>query len=312
MAANTKAGADWQEAYDWQNEAYDELALIYDRYQQQAGEAAELTQQILSVIARQLKTRQPVCRQMADLGCGTGRLLLTFLNQGFSVLGLDRSPGMLNEAWQLLENAGYEAALPAATQRNPEGQPADPASAPPVFTLALQDISRADTGSFKAGVVCCLLDTVNHLLTGRDLLGLFQSAAGLLAPGGQFFFDVVGLDHFRSLHQQQLFDITEQYAIFWQTEYDDHQALNTADITGFVPAGHAGLWQRFDVTVTERCWSWTELQTALTRAGLKLDSCWTLGQNGTEQLPLSNAQGTNGSSPVFSRRLLSAVLNPAD
>lgn len=314
MTAKAKASPAWQEAYERQDEAYDELAFIYDRYQQQATAGAELMRQILSVIDQQTQAGRLPCRRMADLGCGTGSLLLAFLKKGFSVLGIDRSPGMLNEAWQRLEAAGYAPATQtAAAPSFPEDRATRPGVAPaPAFTLALQDISRADTGSFKAGVVCCLLDTVNHLLTRRDLLGLFQSAARLLIPGGQFFFDVVGLEHFRSLSRQPSFDITEQYAVFWQTDYDEAQALNTAEITGFVPSGRADAWQRFDVTVTERCWSWAELQAALTQAGLKLASCYTLTHSGAERLPRQALSGAAAPPPVFTRRLLTAVRSPAD
>ena len=102
-----------------------------------------------------------------DLCCGTGQIALAFLEQGYTVSGLDLSPHMLALAAQ--NAAGY---LETGQARFIQGDAAN-FSLPPEFGLALSTY-----------------DALNHLDSLEALRGCFRSVAAALAPGGSFICDL--------------------------------------------------------------------------------------------------------------------------
>ncbi len=76
---------------------YDQLAAEYARHLFDELRHKPLDQQLLDRFATQLRGRGEVC----DMGCGPGHVARYLRDAGVSVLGLDLSPGMLEQARKL-------------------------------------------------------------------------------------------------------------------------------------------------------------------------------------------------------------------
>jgi SAM-dependent methyltransferase len=100
----------------------------------------------------------------ADVGCGTGLLLQQMARIARRVYGVDRSREML-----------------AIARRRVAGLP---------VTLLHQDLRRL-TLPEAVDLITCTFDTLNYLLTERELLGALHQFHHNLARGGYLFFDVV-------------------------------------------------------------------------------------------------------------------------
>lgn len=125
------------------------------------------------------------------------------------------------------------------------------------------------------GLITCLFDGMNHLLTTPDLESALANAYDSLDPGGLFLFDLVGEHEFAdaftgavvrkgpglvvtadSIHfhrGDRLFGRTT-FAIFRQ------ESLDRSDSP----------WHRFDAEITERCWTRKEVESAIESAGFKV------------------------------------------
>ncbi len=101
----------------------------------------------------------------ADLGCGTG-LFARYLDRTWKVpvFGIDRSGAMLQRA--------------AINCRGGK------------VVLLLQDIRNLHLPA-PVDLITANFDTLNHLLTVRDLVRTFQRVAANLTPNGHFLFDIL-------------------------------------------------------------------------------------------------------------------------
>ncbi|MEW6429120.1 MAG: class I SAM-dependent methyltransferase [Thermodesulfobacteriota bacterium] len=105
------------------------------------------------------------CREILDLGCGTGGHVWPLARRGCRVTGVDRSAPMLAVA---------------------AGKALDRAAAPPVFHRG--DITSLRLGS-RFDLVLSLFHVLSYQITDTDLRGVFATAAAHLRPGGLFLFD---------------------------------------------------------------------------------------------------------------------------
>jgi SAM-dependent methyltransferase len=109
-------------------------------------------------------------RRALDLGCGTGNSTLPLLELGYSVLGCDASPAMLE---------------PARTKVGGRAR------------FVVQDAAALPRlGEFD--LVLCANDVVNYLLTGAEARAMLRGVRANLAPGGVLVFDANTLGTFRT------------------------------------------------------------------------------------------------------------------
>ncbi len=116
-----------------------------------------------------IRQYRPGARSLLELGCGTGSILAGLADVP-SLVGLDRSPGMLRVAGTKVPNAR---------------------------------LVEADMASFSLDerfeVIICMFDTINHLLSFDSWTALFDRAHVHLADGGLFIFDVNTIAKLRAL-----------------------------------------------------------------------------------------------------------------
>lgn len=118
-----------------------------------------------------LQTRGPVL----ELGCGTGRISLPLARAGVSLVGIDRSPAMLERAAKRL-----------AASRRQQGNRRKKR-----LHLIRGDIRFLpfEPGSFRT--VLAPYGILQSLVRDRDLKATLSAVADVLAPGGLFGVDLV-------------------------------------------------------------------------------------------------------------------------
>ena len=104
-------------------------------------------------------------RSMLDLACGTGTVAFSFAQQGWEVYGVDGSAGMLEQARRKAQDMEGPVALSQQDMRH--------------FVL-----------SHPVGLVNCLYDSLNYVLTLADLRQAFRRVRAALVPGGLFLGDL--------------------------------------------------------------------------------------------------------------------------
>jgi SAM-dependent methyltransferase len=108
-------------------------------------------------------------RRLLDLGCGTGEHARFLHAQGFEVVGIDRSPAMLQKA--------REEPLPSGLEFR-EG-----------------DMSRLEDavgGSF--GGALCLGNALPHLTEAEEMKGFARGLRGFLDPGGLLLLQILNYE----------------------------------------------------------------------------------------------------------------------
>jgi len=103
-----------------------------------------------------------------DLCCGTGRFALMLANQGYQVVGVDQSVGMLNQFKEKLRTQ-----TPEVRER---------------MRIENQKMSDFNLEKKFKTVICC--DAFFHNLTVEDEINCLQNVAHHLLPDGRFVFNL--------------------------------------------------------------------------------------------------------------------------
>ncbi|MFX0116482.1 MAG: class I SAM-dependent DNA methyltransferase [Candidatus Hodarchaeota archaeon] len=158
-----------------------------------------------------------------DLCCGTGQLAVYFLENGYEVIGVDLSEGMLHYA---RENA-------SAYIENGKAE-----------------FIKADAADFKlnkqVGLVISAYDSLNHLENFEALSNCFQSVYEVLVNEGYFIFDLNtrgGLLRWNRI----LIQDEEDVMIVNRGIYDISGKKAWMKISGFIKSAN-GFYERFDET----------------------------------------------------------------
>ena len=146
--------------------AYERLAPVYDDFTDGYDHDAWVGR--LARIARDHGANGP---RVLDVACGTGKSFAPLLERGYEVWACDISPAMAERA------------------RRCPGVEAD-------RVLVADMRALPELGAF--GLVTCLDDAVNYLLSVEELEAAFAGVARLLAPGGVYLFDTNTLSTYRA------------------------------------------------------------------------------------------------------------------
>jgi len=139
-------------------------------------------------------------RRILDVACGTGTVALLLAQRGYQVVGIDRSPAMLEAARRKAKAAGVE--IPFLCQD--------------VKGLKLKE---------KFDLVLCLYDSLNYLLEEEGLLAAFRAVRRVMEPGGAFFFDMNSLYSFQAelFTQESAADAEVVYR--WRSRFDPYSRI---------------------------------------------------------------------------------------
>lgn len=219
---------------------YKDFAFVYDRlmtdadYPRRADELCRLFEKY---------DRQP--RILLDLACGTGSFSNEMVNRGMQVIGVDVSSEMLEIASERSRKQGKD-----------------------VLYLC-QNASELDLYGTVDGAICCL-DSLNHITNYSEFCRAIDRVSLFLEPGRLFIFDV----NTAYKHEEVLADNTfvfEENGVYcvWSNEYNPKTRITTAALDFFAEQPN-GYYIRSDDIVEERYYSFDEINTALTVAGLDI------------------------------------------
>lgn len=129
---------------------------------------------------------------VVDLGCGTGTMTQMLAEDGYDMIGVDRSAEMLLQARAKCDSQ---------------------------ILFLEQDMRELDLyGSARAMV--CICDGMNYLLSQEDILQTFNRVHTFLDSGGIFIFDLK-TPHFYEhvLGNRTIAENREQASMIWENEY---------------------------------------------------------------------------------------------
>ncbi len=235
-------------------EIYRDYAAIYAAIGQ--GAFAE------ALVGRILAALPTPPRRALDLACGTGAAALALARAGAEVVGVDRSPAMLDIAYARARDHRLPVPFIKADIRHlPIGRAVRQAAEAAVSPVTLHPASF--------DLITGLYDSLNYLTGDRDLELALTGAARLLAPSGRLIFDL------NTEHEFAVWDDSDQVVhddggilVYNRLSYDHSTRLAHGRIVWFVRDRER--WWRGEETHRERAWHDAEVLDALGAAGLTL------------------------------------------
>lgn len=230
----------------YESEAYDVLASVYDRWQEESdpGTWASYTDDLIKQYSGINEGQGRDGRLLlADLGCGTGKTSALMAERGYDVLGIDSSPEMLRKAKESYPDIGIE--------------------------FICQDISSMELFG-TVDVMISLMDTVNHITDIRKLKSFFRMCKRYLNPGGILVFDIASLKHFAvTLGENTFTDDEKDFTLIWHNSFDPHKAVNLAEITIFL-RNDQNTYDRHEAIIRERYYKPGKIVDFLEENGLEI------------------------------------------
>lgn len=211
--------------------SYDGLGWLYDRHWR------GLWPKAMAVLERIALPGLPEGARILDLGCGAGHLAAALAARGYDVTGIDISADMLRYA-----------------RRNAPG-----------VRFVCADARRFSLRG-KFDLVVSTFDSMNHMLSARDLEQAFRCVRRALAPGGIFVFDLNMSRVFETEWRRSAFFIFDDHTYIVRGDYDRDARLARTELTVFRREKH---WTRSDFSMFQRCYSRSEVRSALRAAGFE-------------------------------------------
>jgi len=221
---------------------YDKFASIYQRgpYTQFSQKLAE------SVLPEYLISLGFVPGKILDVACGEGSFAVEMAKQGYQVTGIDQSQSMIDLAALRAGQADVE------------------------VNFQVEDMRELSyTTNFD--LVTCLFDSMNYLLTIKDLNAAILGAFNALKLGGLYIFDMntiygLAVDWMRA--QTYIQNQTDNFIEIHQQEFDYENSIATMRITIFQKQGE--LWERIEETHHERGYPIADVRFLLEQAGFEV------------------------------------------
>ena len=182
-------------------------------------------------------------KHVCEIACGTGSVAVCLAKKGYKVTASDLSEDMLCFA----DGKAYENGC-----RN--------------IIFAKQDM-RSFTAANKAGAVICLLDSVNCLLSPKDVKSCFESAYNILVDGGVFVFDINSKYKFENVYSDNAYVLEDEGVLCaWQNFYDEKKKICDFYLDFFME-NEDGLYERHEEHRRERMYTVKNIHTYLKDAG---------------------------------------------
>lgn len=177
---------------------------------------------------------------VCELGCGTGSITSRLAKRGYSMIGIDLSPEMLDVARE--KCCGTDTLL---------------------LNQDMTDFELYGT----VDVVICTLDGVNYLTEDGDIEKMLDCCKLYLNPGGLLIFDINTEYKIRNVIAPETFVYeTEDVFYTWQSELDED--ICDYYLTFFVKCGEN--YKRFDEVHSERIYKDEFLLSALKSRGFEV------------------------------------------
>lgn len=176
-----------------------------------------------------------------EMACGTGSFTFYFAEDSFSILGIDNSPTMI-------ENASK-----TNTSSNVRFEVGD-----------MRDF-KSDQ---KFDTVLCLYDSVNYLISKDDLQAAFNNISACLKPGGLFIFDITTAKNSQKyFNGEEEFEETPDFCYWRKSTYNGRMKKQYTRFVIFIKEGE--LYRRYHEKHEQRIYTVKTIQEALRKSGLQ-------------------------------------------
>ena len=214
---------------------YKVFSKLYDKFMEFSDYGAWEKQ-----IEELIQEGQPNGKQLLDIGCGTGELLLR-MAKNYQCDGMDLSEGMLKVAQRKLKHREVR--------------------------LFLGDMVEFDTG-YRYDIMVSLFDTVNHILSLEELESHLKSVENSLNPGGIYIFDVVDREFMETMFPGDIFvDNRKDITCIWEHEIEE--GIDYIDATYFLKNSR-GSWDKLTESYSKKIFSSIEIEETISKTGLKI------------------------------------------
>jgi SAM-dependent methyltransferase len=241
----------------WAEIAYEAIAPVYDDFT--AHHDYEVW---LGNLLPELERLGLEGNRLLDVACGTGKSFIPMLNRGWEVTASDISPAMVALA---RAKVGDAVALSVADMRD-----------------------LPDFGQF--GLVWCLDDAINYLLSSEELE---QALAGMrrnLGPGGLLMFDVNAITAYRTFFAEEVVVERDGRRLVWKGRSRPDAAPGSISEASFevLPATGGGGPEIAPAMHRQRHFPEAEVLAALERTGLECLEVFGHGHDAILRQPLED------------------------
>lgn len=182
---------------------------------------------------------------LVELGCGTGTLCKLISKEGYNIIGIDNSVDMLSLASDKLQR---------------EKQ----------ITLLLQDMQDMDLGCGIYDGFYCVCDSLNYLLTTKEVLQTFQKIKSHLRKDGIFLFDIKTRFFYEFILGDQVFcDHQDTCSYIWENSFFEEDGINQYDLTIFAKEENTEFYRKYNEVHHQKSYSLPQLIDLLDESGLE-------------------------------------------
>lgn len=220
--------------------SYEKFAYLYDQLMEDApyDEWLEYTETAI-------REFHPKAKTILDVGCGTGELLLRYLQAGYLAQGLDLSADMLTVADQKISSEGLKCSLFERDMRSLDG-----------------------LGIFDVITVFC--DSLNYLDTEEDVKQAFQEFYKILSPKGLLLFDVHSIYKINHIfHKATFAEDLDEIAYIWNVFEGEYENSVEHELSFFVKESNE-CFVKYEETHFQRTFSIKEYTDWLAEANFSL------------------------------------------
>ena len=226
---------------------YDEFARIYDTLMQDVPYKKWLLRinEWIKAFGISKPNGSDEKNLILDLGCGTGTFTEMMARLGYDMIGIDSSLEMLNVAMAKKDESGSK------------------------ILYLCQDMRKMELYS-TVGTIICICDSLNYLLSEKDILATFGQVKNYLYPGGIFIFDFNTKYKYEAvIGHATIAENHEDCAFVWENYYHPDACLNEYDLTFFIK-GKDGRFDRYQETHVQKGYELGEIRCLLKKAGLDI------------------------------------------
>lgn len=192
---------------------------------------------------RLLDARKATPKRILDLACGTGNVSEILAEEGYEVVGVDLSEGMIDQA----RRKARKRSLPVEYH--------------------VQDAARLELPGPAFDLCISLFDSLNYILDPDALASAISRVFAHLQPGGLFVFDVNSAFSLENgFFDQENMLSNERLRYVWRSAYDPESRLCTIAMRFFVRKPN-GVDDEFRETHLQFAYREDELREMLQRAG---------------------------------------------
>jgi SAM-dependent methyltransferase len=178
--------------------------------------------------------------RILDVCCGSGHVTGELVARGYQVTGIDISARLIALA---------ERELPGTT-------------------FLVKDIRQFSLPATFEGAICTF-DSLNHVLTLRELTSALSSVRLSLAPGAVFVFDMNLEEAYKQDLTQWTRYIRDGRIGFVRGFYSPETRRAETELMWFVPEREDNVYRKHEAKVEQQCYSTDEIRHALDEAGFR-------------------------------------------